>query len=439
MTLFSAAFLIFVCCVAASYGWGMRGAVIGGEKGALLPGALIGMSIALFSGIDVLRDNWQLYAAAGALSMGYGGFEPYAQTADFMLHDSAPYASMKKCFVGLFIKGANWFGVAAGIFSLSLGALSGKYYSTADIVILFALIPFIQLLGIKLFNKPFDRDKGIYPKIYFSRGSREEWGGNLLTMLAVALLAAIRNDFVTLIFVLTGIVSGGLGWFFSMWLCYITAKKRNRFIDNWKIMEFSYGAIGGLAFSVCFVLNYGKIAAAYSGVTTVIADGIKGSDFLAWIAFALVIAAAVQYLLEKKASEKTQRVLELTERAIYYSLLLCLCVLGNMKAARLTVFPVILWVLYEENAFDGRITSLIRHPAVGKAVLTGLFLLCVVGEILIPGGYTPMMTLIMYTAAYIVSDLLYYIIKYRKPGAFCTVNAYFIALSAVLIIFFAEV
>ncbi|MCQ2462079.1 MAG: hypothetical protein MJ177_01580 [Clostridia bacterium] len=436
MTLTHAAFLIFVCSVAASYGWGMRGAVIGGEKGALLPGALIGMSIALFSGIDALRDNWQLYAAAGALAMGYGGFEPYAQTADFMLHDSAPYASMKKCFAGLFIKGANWFGIAAGIFSLSLGALSGKYYKTADIIILFALIPFIQLLGIKIFNKPFDRKNGVFPKIYFSRGSREEWGGNLLTMLAVFALAAIRKDFVTLIFVLTGIVFGGVGWFFSMWLCHKASKMKKRYVDSWKIMEFAYGAVGGLAFSVCFALNYGRISAAYSGVYTVTANGIKGADFLAWAAFAIVIIMAIQYPLEKKTNEKTQRALELTERAVYYSLLLCLCVLGNMKAARLTVFPVILWVLYEENAFDGRITVLFRRPAAGKAVLTVLFALSVIGEIFIPGGYTPVMTIVMYTAAYIVSDLLYFVLKFRKPGAYCTVHAYFLTLSTVLIIIF---
>ncbi len=34
---------VFLTTLAASYGWGMRGSLIGGEKGAMLPGALIGL------------------------------------------------------------------------------------------------------------------------------------------------------------------------------------------------------------------------------------------------------------------------------------------------------------------------------------------------------------------------------------------------------------
>ena len=57
---------VLIISVALSYGWGMRGALIGGEKGALLPGALLGMFLALFSGIETLSSNFYIFAAAGA-------------------------------------------------------------------------------------------------------------------------------------------------------------------------------------------------------------------------------------------------------------------------------------------------------------------------------------------------------------------------------------
>ena len=49
------------------------------------------------------------------------------------------------------------------------------------------------LFGILIFNKPFDKENGKYPKIYLSRDSREEWGGNLL-MLVCCLNIKARSD-----------------------------------------------------------------------------------------------------------------------------------------------------------------------------------------------------------------------------------------------------
>ena len=60
---------------AASYAWGMRGAVIGGEKGAILPGAFIGLILAWFAGGEIRNCFW-IPAAAAAMGMSYGGIEP---------------------------------------------------------------------------------------------------------------------------------------------------------------------------------------------------------------------------------------------------------------------------------------------------------------------------------------------------------------------------
>ncbi|MCL1952151.1 MAG: hypothetical protein FWF60_04920, partial [Oscillospiraceae bacterium] len=74
---------IAISTVALSYGWGMRGTTLGGEKGAMLPGALMGLLLALFSGSPFLREHFYLLGAAGALGMYFGGSMSYMQTIGF--------------------------------------------------------------------------------------------------------------------------------------------------------------------------------------------------------------------------------------------------------------------------------------------------------------------------------------------------------------------
>ena len=49
--------------IAVSWGWGMRGTAIGGEKGAMLPGALLGLSFAVFEGIEKTTDFYFIFSA----------------------------------------------------------------------------------------------------------------------------------------------------------------------------------------------------------------------------------------------------------------------------------------------------------------------------------------------------------------------------------------
>ncbi len=91
---------------AVSYGWGMRGYIIGGEKGAMLPGALLGFSIAFFCGKGS-AELYPFFCAAGALSMFYGGTEPYAQTMSYILHrddkNHFAYNNVKHGISGIFL------------------------------------------------------------------------------------------------------------------------------------------------------------------------------------------------------------------------------------------------------------------------------------------------------------------------------------------------
>ena len=66
MNIFNILLFLLLSTVSVSYGWGMRGTIIGGEKGAMLPGAFLGLLIALFSGSELLADSPWMLAGIGA-------------------------------------------------------------------------------------------------------------------------------------------------------------------------------------------------------------------------------------------------------------------------------------------------------------------------------------------------------------------------------------
>ena len=85
MNVFLATFMVIAIIPAASYAWGMRGTTIGGEKGAMLPGALIGTVLALFSGIFIVQEHFYIFAALGAVAMYFGGSMTYGETLAFSI------------------------------------------------------------------------------------------------------------------------------------------------------------------------------------------------------------------------------------------------------------------------------------------------------------------------------------------------------------------
>lgn len=72
--------------LAMCLGWGIRGQ-FGGESGAMVPGALVGLSLALLSGWQG-RDALRL-AAVGAFACSFGGMMTYGQTLG-LVHGQYP-------------------------------------------------------------------------------------------------------------------------------------------------------------------------------------------------------------------------------------------------------------------------------------------------------------------------------------------------------------
>ncbi len=444
-------FAVFTTGLAVSYGWGMRGAVIGGEKGAMLPGALLGLFLAKLSGIAAISQNAFIFSAVGCLAMGYGGFEPYGQTIEMVIAPRSDIYNPKRGYLGLMLKGANWFGICGAFLGLSFSAFGSKLYSYIETVIIFILIPFVQALGIRIFNKPYDKGRSVFPKIYFSRDRREEWGGNLLTLITLLSAAAVKGDWFAFFFGVTGVIGGAVGWAVAIWLYRVTIlpgksgkyffgkAQIKGYIDNWKIMEFALGFIGGITIAAYFFVNLNHINALSFNFDT--NKTVSANSAVAWLLFALALLFSVQYFVEKL---QKSRLFEFCERTVYFTLLLCIVLLGNLQMARIIAFLLILWAVTEKTVFDREDAG---FPLIIKATYLFVFLLATVCEVMFGLSNSVIITVLLYTFYYILADTMYVIFRPRRKrensflkkfsGCFLT-YLWFTVLSVALLIISAD-
>jgi len=385
---------ITVSTVAMSYGWGMRGTTLGGEKGAMLPGALMGLMLALFSGSPFLREHFYLLSAAGALGIYFGGSMSYMQSIG-LGSDRTPPEDLGRGLTGIFVKGSIWFGIFGAVVGMFLTFLSG-WYDLKAVLLIFGCMPPAGLLGSQLFDRPYDEEKGIHPKIYFSR-NRPEGMGVLFGILAeLIVFAAIYRDSVALWLILGSTVSGGAGFVLAQ-LLHIRSKYPNKrgwqflgkyrgWIDNWKIAECSYGAIAGLGISTTFVLIT-NFSPAYRG--QYIAFVPRVLDIKPWILPAVFVALLgidlIKYIIKRPKTEKElrymrsrgwmsdaelelalqkagkepskgwllyEKIAHTAEFPIYCFLPLLFLFLGSMDVAKLVSFYVLWFVLVEQQALD---------------------------------------------------------------------------------------
>ena len=125
------------------FGWGVRGSSIGGEKGAMLPGALLGVVCVWYTGSQLLMENVFLFAGACALGYFYGGMETYGSTMGLVLEHDKPRYNPSLGYLALAFKGSIWGTLGAGFLGISFSAMSGVIYKWYDFVIFFALVPIL--------------------------------------------------------------------------------------------------------------------------------------------------------------------------------------------------------------------------------------------------------------------------------------------------------
>lgn len=370
MELSTALICIGFAVLAVSYGWGMRGTIIGGEKGAMLPGLYLGLILAWFAGGEI-RENFMIPAAAGLMGMTFGGIEPYGETIHLALcrNDKEHYNPVKG-YTGLAVKGGLWFAIAGGFIALSMSAMGGKY-SAVGIVIFCLLIPAIGLIGYRIFNYPYDKKSGKFPAIYFSFSRREEWGSNLAIMLVMLGIGVVKNDNLLVSLISGGFAFGFVGWLVAMKLYELSVypMKNGKYlfgesfskarVDGWKVMEFTLGAIGAFGISLVFCLSGKEInaineAIALNGVFNPIA---KAEGFVMPRVIYALIAVIIginfyEYRAEKNGKQYNSFVMDLIERPLFNAIPMILVLLGSNFAARLMTVFMLIFVLAVKSIAD---------------------------------------------------------------------------------------
>jgi hypothetical protein len=109
--------MILLSALAMSVGWGFRGNY-GHEAGAMIPGALLGLSISLTS----RRPDWQArgvtLAFLGAIGFAFGGQMSYGLLVGYSMHTDVN--NVHYAYWCIFLVGALWGGIGAGIMALGL-------------------------------------------------------------------------------------------------------------------------------------------------------------------------------------------------------------------------------------------------------------------------------------------------------------------------------
>jgi hypothetical protein len=255
-------------------------------------------------------------AAAGLMGMTFGGTETYGETIGFVLHRGRDDYNPVKGYIGLAFKGALWFSVCGAFLGISL---SYGVYHYSEIFDFCLLIPVMQIVGQLIFNRPYKPEKNKFPKIYFSKTRREEWGGNLLMLAALVFFAVCHGDYFTLILIAGGFVFGAIGWLVGMraFVATVFPLKNGRYlfgkayhkgiIDGWKIMEFILGAFGGFGLSLAFCLGYDYVEIYQDRISL---DGVEFaneylSDWIPIICIACVVGIVVSVVISSEESEGT--------------------------------------------------------------------------------------------------------------------------------------
>lgn len=237
---------ILFFAIAVSLGWAIRGTILGGTRGAMLPGILLGLAMAKTLGLESY-ESYIVLAGAGAIGFSFGGRTTYGETLSFT-QDSDPPSRYWWGILGTCIKGSVWIGLGSLIVGMVMGTVEYTLIEWVGLVILFQVT---MALGIRILNGPMEPPHRL-PKIYFSVQRQEAWGGMWLTYIVFTLYTWLfRQDYVAVKLGLVGLLGGALGFPIGQMLHSWGARKKpfgqkvQAYIDWWKVMEFTFGAVAG--------------------------------------------------------------------------------------------------------------------------------------------------------------------------------------------------
>ncbi len=238
-------FILFPA-LAMMLGWGLRGHIGGGPFGAMIPGAMVAMSLGLLLELPV--NVIAVLTVFGVVGIGLGGEMTYGQTLGFLrIPETVLWGT-----IGTTVKGSVW-GLLGGAV-LAMGFFFNRI-PKKTLIVAFLLMMVGMFLGFKLINDPMI--------IYFSDPSNplpESWAALLFG--AIALLIYLKFKIskaefkIIFRFALLGMVGGGLGFGLgSLWMVLGSLLPDVIFNSWWKAMEFSFGFLLGAFLGVAAWLS----------------------------------------------------------------------------------------------------------------------------------------------------------------------------------------
>lgn len=264
-------------------GWGLRGYIGGGPFGAMIPGAMVALSIAMLLKLSV--ETTSVLVVFAAVGIGLGGEMTYGQTLSFLHNPETVWWGT----VGTTVKGAVW-GLLGGII-FAVGLLY-KQLSRKQIITAYAIMMAGMYAGFKLINQPMI--------IYFSDPAKprpESWAALLFGALAMLVYLKFQlktTDFkITTRMAMWGLVSGGLGFGLGgFWMVMGNQLPKDVLFDSWwKAMEFTFGLLlgAGLGLAVWLSRKDLNVMQKTPSAGPIFVSGPIWKDFAATFLLALVI------------------------------------------------------------------------------------------------------------------------------------------------------
>jgi hypothetical protein len=244
---------VFIPGLAEWLGWGIRGQ-IGHECGAMIPGSLVGLSLALTASDREIRRRAGLLGAVGAMGTSFGGTETYGQTIGLTMNETRD-TTYWWGLLGLAVKGGAWIGLSGTYLGMAAG---DRDYTPTELLWLTGAMTALWHLGVETVNRPHEPPDRL-PSIYFSgRAGQgpprpEVWAGQWLALLGLlGYVTLVKGDRAAAIMGAYGILGGAAGFSggqaIQAWGRKAYSEKReglHRYLDWWKVMETTFGFIAG--------------------------------------------------------------------------------------------------------------------------------------------------------------------------------------------------
>lgn len=248
---------IFFPALAMMLGWGLRGHIGGGPFGAMIPGAMVTLSLGIL--LRLPANFTAVLVVFGIFGIGLGGEMTYGQTLGYLRNPDTVWWGL----AGTTLKGSVW-----GFLGGTILALGFLYHKISRKTILIGLILLLAafLLGYKSINDPM--------VLYFSGPEdprSESWAALLfgaITLLVYYKTKLEMSDFRLIWrFAVYGLIGGGLGFGLgSLWIVAGSNYPDVLFSNWWKAMEFSFGLLLGGALGLAgwrSRVRIGEIAVSY--------------------------------------------------------------------------------------------------------------------------------------------------------------------------------